>query len=179
MFSFMTGGAGESMSLPYFKGNFANGEYIYMIVWGSSSLARAIGGMLHYRFSLPVDKKYSIAFFVYLSISVLEGIYLVLPGPLMVLCCTLSGLLGVTSYNIRISATQRYVPDGKKGRFNGTFNTLTMIGMISGEFIAGLLSIRIPIRAIIVVFQTVCIVAALIFIGGRKNDVSKVYNTQD
>jgi len=179
VFSQMTGGAGSSLSLPYFKGSFENGEYIYMIVWGAASLARAVGGILHYRFKIPVEHKYSIALFVYIAISFLEGAYLFLPIPLMVVCTSLTGILGVTSYNIRISATQRYVPDEKKGRFNGAFNTLTMIGMLLGEFAAGVMSLRIPIRGIIVIFHSVCLVAALVFIGGHRREVSGVYNTQD
>ena len=37
------------------------------------------------------------------------------------------GVLGVTSYTIRISATQSYVPHEKKGRFNGAFNMLNTV----------------------------------------------------
>ena len=61
------------------------------------------------------------------------------------------GLLGVTSYNIRIPATQRYVPDEKKGRFNGAFNTLSMIGILAGEAFAGVLSLKIPLRIIVMI----------------------------
>ena len=178
-FSFLTSGAGNSMTLPYFREAFNNGEYIYMIVWGAGSIARAFGGIFHYRHKLPTDKKYKITLFVYISISVLGSVYLFLPVPFMVLCCVANGVLGVTSYNIRISATQRYVPDEKKGRFNGAFNTITMIGMLLGQFISGLLSIKIQLRTIIVVFELICLVAAVIFIGGNAKEVSKVYNTQD
>lgn len=44
----------------------------------------------------------------------------------------LTGILGVTSYTIRISATQSYVPDEKKGRFNGAFNMLNTVGSFTG-----------------------------------------------
>ena len=178
-FSFLTGGAGQSLTLPYFRGAFENGEYIYMIVWGASSLARALGGAWHYNHRLPLNRKYDIAFFVYIAISVIGGTYLYMPIPVMAVMCAANGVLGVTSYNIRISATQRYVPDGKKGRFNGAFNTLSMIGMLLGEFIAGALSLILPIRTIISIFEAVCFAAALIFIGGNREAVSKVYNTQD
>ena len=178
-FSFLTSGSGESMTLPYFRETFNNGEYIYMLVWGGGSIARALGGVFHYRHKLPTEKKYNIALFVYISISVLGAAYLFLPVPLMIICCAVNGLLGVTSYNIRISATQRYVPDEKKGRFNGAFNTITMIGMLLGQFISGLLSIRLQLRTIIVIFEIICLVAAIIFIGGNAKEVSKVYNTQD
>ena len=178
-FSFLASGADHSITLPYFRSAFNDGEYIYMLVWGCGSVARAFGGVFHYRHKLPTEKKYNIALFVYISISLLGACYLFLPVPLMMLCCILNGLLGVTSYNIRISATQRYVPDEKKGRFNGAFNTLTMIGMLLGQFAAGLLSIRLQLRTIIVIFELICLAAAVVFIGGKAKEVSKVYNTQD
>ncbi len=178
-FSFFASGAGNAMTLPYFREAFKDGEYIYMIVWGCGSVARALGGTFHYRHKLPTDKKFSIALFVYVSISLLGAVYLFLPVKLMIVCCILNGLLGVTSYNIRISATQRYVPDEKKGRFNGVFSTITMIGMLLGQFVSGLLSLVLPIRTIIVIFELICGVAAVVLIGGNSRTVSKVYNTQD
>ena len=34
----------------------------------------------------------------------------------MMLMCFIVGVCGITSYTIRVSATQSYVPDGRKGR---------------------------------------------------------------
>ena len=178
-FSAMVGGASNTLTLPYFRETFRNGEYIFMVVFGADSLARVIGGMYHYRHKIPVERKFSIALFVYCSISVLGAVYLFLPVPLMVLCGAAIGALGVTSYNIRISATQRYVPDEKKGRFNGAFNTLSMIGMLAGEAVAGVLSLKLPIRMIYVMIELICLAAAVVIIGGSRESVSKVYNTQD
>ena len=179
VFSSMVGGAGNTLILPYFKGTYPNGEYIYMIVWGTSAAARFLGGLYHYRFKMPVEKKFAIALFVYIVINILEGTYLFLPIPMMAVFCGLTGLLGVTSYNIRISATQRYVPNEKKGRFNGAFNTLTMIGMLFGEILAGVLSVKLPIRLINMMICGVALVTAVILIGGHREDVAKIYNTQD
>ena len=55
---------------------------------------------------LPTHRKYAIALTVYIVISVLEGTYLYMPVPVMMAMCLCNGLLGVTSYTIRISATQ-------------------------------------------------------------------------
>ena len=57
-FSCLAGGAMTVMCLPYYKGNFENGEYIYIMVIGMSFVGRAIGGGLHYRFKLPTKYKY-------------------------------------------------------------------------------------------------------------------------
>ena len=121
-FSMLASGASQVITLPYFKSTFDNGEYIYMLVWGMAIFGRAIGGGIHYKIKLPVQHKYSIALMVYVVISLCEGFYLYCPLPVMMVSCFLTGILGVTSYTIRISATQSYVPDEKKGRFNGAFN---------------------------------------------------------
>lgn len=115
IFCFMATGASNVITLPYFKAGYADGEYIYMSVWGFMVLGRVLGGMMHYRLHLPEEHKFKIAVFVYVVISALEGTYLYLPLALMRLFCFLQGVLGVTSYNIRISSTQSYVPDDRKG----------------------------------------------------------------
>lgn len=177
IFSFTAGGATGAVTLPYFRNTFENGEYVYMLTWGASAVARCIGGLVHYRVRLPSHAKFAIALGVYISISILEAAYLFVPVPLMMVMTGAFGLLGVTSYTIRISATQKYVPDEMKGRFNGAFNTLTMAGMVLGEAVAGGASTAVGERTIIVAANAMCLAAALIFIGGNKKEVSKIYNT--
>lgn len=177
-FSAMTGGMTQVVTLPYFRSVFRDGEYIYMLVWGMSSLARLMGGAAHYRIRLPVEKKFAIAFSVYIAIAVLEGGYLFFPIPVMMGMTFLSGMLGVTSYNIRASSTQQYVPDEKKGRFNGAFGTLSTVGMLAGEGAAGLLSRVMGERLIVVIANALSLVAAVIFIGGRRREVADIYNRE-
>ena len=177
-FSALTGGMTQVVTLPYFRRSFTDGEYMYMLVWGMSSLARFLGGAAHYRVRLPVEKKYAIAFTVYISLSLLEGSYLFFPVPVMMCMTFLSGMLGVTSYNIRASSTQQYVPDGKKGRFNGVFGTLSTVGMLLGQGTAGLLSKAMGERPITVIANTICLLAAVVFIGGRRKEVAVIYNRE-
>ncbi len=178
-FSAFASGTGQTLYLPFFKSTFANGEYIFMIVWGMSSVGRAIGGGLHYKLHLPKEKKFAIALAVYITINLLEGTYLYAPIPLMMVMCFITGIGGVTSYNIRIAGTQRYVPDEKKGRFNGAFGTIETVGMVAGELIAGALAEFLPIRGIISGVMGLTIIAAIVFIGGGKKAVSRIYNTED
>lgn len=179
LFSNLEGSAANSVTLPYFKSTFENGEYIYMLVWGMCSVGRAVGGGIHYKFKLPPGRKFLIALVVYISISVFEGTYLFTPVPVMMILCFLTGIFGVTSYNIRISATQKYVPDEKKGRFNGTFNTIITVGNLVGHLIAGALAEFMPIRLVIIIFTSLNVVAALVFIYGNKAHVKKLYNVSD
>lgn len=178
-FSSLSQGASSVITLPYFNAHFANGRYVYIIVWGMAFLGRAVGGAVHYRIKLPTDRKYEIALAVYIAISLLEGSYLYCPVPLMMLMCLLSGLGGITSYTIRISATQSYVPDEKKGRFNGAFNMLNTVGMLAGELGAGALATVLPPRGVLSGFMLLCAAAAVVFIGGSRGAVSAIYDRQE
>lgn len=177
-FSSLTGGMTGVVTLPYFRNTFENGEYVYMLTWGMCSAARFLGGIVHYSFKLPEKAKYAIALTVYISIAALEGSYLFFPVPLMMVMTFAVGILGVTSYTIRISATQKYVPDEKKGRFNGAFNTLMTVGMVIGQAAAGGLSAAVSERTVVVIANILCLAAAVFVIGGSRRDVSKIYNTQ-
>jgi MFS family permease len=174
--SSMVGGCSSVITLPYFKGNFKNGEYIYMLVWGMALVGRAVGGGIHYQVKLPAKAKYAIALMVYIVISVIEGSYLYFPIKMMLPLTFLTGILGVTSYTIRISATQSYVPDEKKGRFNGAFNMLNTLGALLGEAAAGLLTVVMSERYVLSMFELFCMIAAIVFIGGNRKQVKKIYN---
>ena len=147
-----------------------------MFVMAFAILGRAIGGLIHYRIKIPAQYRYTIALTVYIVISICEGTYLFLSFPLMALLCFITGIGGVTSYTIRISATQSYVPDEKKGRFNGAFNMLSTLGALIGEFAAGTLTVILPERIVLLCAMMLCAVAAVVIIGGGKQYVSAIYN---
>lgn len=170
------GGVGSVLLLPYFKNTFENGEYLYMIIGGASMVGRLLGGSLYYKFKLPASRKFTIALIAYVISAMGEGIILFLPFKVMAIVYFISGLLSVTSYNIRIASTQGYVPDMKKGRFNGTFEMLNTSGALIGEIIAGALSIFTGERILMLIFGILTAASAIIVIGGSKRHVSKIYN---
>lgn len=175
-FSAVCGGVSSVIVLPYFKRTFANGEYWFMFVMGFSLAGRTIGGLIHYRVNIPARYRYGIALAVYVLISVWEGIYLFFSFPVMMILNFLVGIGGVTSYTIRISATQSYVPDEKKGRFNGAFNMLSTLGALAGEFAAGVLTLFMPERFVLLSAMLLCAAAALVLIGGGRKYVAAIYN---
>ncbi|MBQ9459299.1 MAG: MFS transporter [Oscillospiraceae bacterium] len=178
LFSSFGGGAGSVITLPWFRDSFADGEYVYMSVWGFSVLGRAIGGMLHYKWKLHAEKKFAIALIVYITIDLLEGVYLYTPLGVMRAACFFIGILGVTSYTIRISATQAYVPNEMRGRFNGAFAMLDTTGALLGEAAAGAALNFLPMRPTLSVFMGVVALAALVFIYGGRRHIMPIYNTQ-
>lgn len=173
--SSIVGGCSTALTLPYFRETYANGEYVYMVVWGMALLGRALGGNYHYRHTMRRQKKYEIALFVYVATNLIEGLYLFCPVPVMAVLCFVSGVLGITSYTIRVSGTQAYVPDEKKGRFNGAFNMLNTAGALIGEVSGGALSQTVGSRLVILLYMLACAGAAVIFIGLHRNAVSKIF----
>lgn len=177
-FTFTSLGFGVSnvLVLPYYRSTFQNGEYIFMLVSGMSVLGRGIGGALHYRMKIPAEKKFMIAMFVYVMTSLIEGSYFYFPILVGMVMCFITGILGVTSWTIRVSATQSYVPNEMKGRFNGAFNMLNTVGSLTGQLLAGILSLRIPPRMVVSLFMAITIISAFVVILGNKKDVALIYN---
>ena len=178
LFSSISGGASNVIHLPYMKANFAHGEYYYLLFGGFMMLGRVITSSWHYRNKLPVNKKFLITFIVYTTLSLINGALLYLPLTIMFILGFIQGCMGVTSYTIRISATQSYVPDEKKGRFNGAFNMLSVLGCLIGEGIAGVLSELMDMRLVVVLVEVVVFASAVLIMGGGRKSVAPIYNRE-
>lgn len=178
-------GSAAALTLPWFESAFPQGwwvfpegEYIFILVQGCTILGRSLGSAFHYRVKLPGPWRFPIALGVYVTIAVIGGAYLFVPVPGMLALMTLMGLCGVTSYTIRISATQSYVPDEKKGRFNGAFTMLSTVGSFCGTLLAGALANWFAPRVVLMAFQLLTGVAAILFIGGNRAHIAPIYNRE-
>lgn len=172
----LLGSAAGTLVLPYFKATESLGVQLYTFVMGAALIWRLAGGGFHYLKKLPAKYKFLIALCVYFSISVIEGVYLYLPIAVMIVLNFFDGALGVTSYNIRISATQNYIPDAKRARFNGVFQMILSFGGILGQLIAGGLGDYIPSRPLIAGFMGLNIFAVIFIMAMNAKHVSKIYN---
>lgn len=172
--SSMTSASARTLLLPYFT---ALGKVPqYSILMSISTMGRIIGGLVHYKFRYPPEQKFKIAITVYLSVALLEGTLLYLAYPFMAIFYFLIGLLSVTSYNIRISGTQSYISSDKRGRFNGLFMMVTMLGSMIGQFASGMLGDIFPIPYIVSGFMLVNMVGALVIMLNNRPAVKRVYN---
>ena len=185
MVSGFVGSGVGNLYLPFFKNNaelFAfwpvAAATLYTIVSNFSSIGRLVGGAVHYRFKLPAARKFAIALTVYVIVNLFEGLMMWLPIPLMALAFFLNGLLSVTSYNIRIAATQSYVPDTVRGRFNGTFQMLCSIGSIAGGLAGGGLAEVMPERWAMVVLASVGLMGVYAFMYRGRRHVAAIYNRE-
>ena len=182
MVSGFVGGSGN-LFLPFFKNNPELFSFwpiavvtLYSIVSNCSVVGRLAGAAIQYRVRIPKEKKFAIALTVYITTAVIEMGMFYSPVPVMALGFFAVGILSVTSYNIRISATQSYVPDGKRARFNGTFQMLSSVGSIVGSLTAGSLAELLPERQVILLMNAVGLAAAYLFIFRGRKHVSAIYN---
>lgn len=172
------GGVESVLQLPYFKATYENGEYVYLMVMFGAVIGRFLGGLTYYKFRIPTQRKYIISLFAYMVIYLVQSVYLFTPLNIMPFLMFVGGLMSVTTYNIRISATQSYVPHERKGRFNGTFQMMCTTGMLLGEVFGGSLSLVANERLIMAGTAGCCVIAAIILIGGNKKHVSEIYNRE-
>jgi len=172
----MFAGSSHSLVLPFFRNDPSLGVMLYTLVTGGAVVGRFIGGAVQYRLDYPKDRKFIIAMIVYISISVIEMGYLFTPVYVMAFMSFCTGLLGVTSYNIRISTTQSYIPDAKRARFNGSFQMFMNAGTILGQLIAGALADIIPIRVVIIMLNAVCLIASYGIMWRGRRHVIPIYN---
>lgn len=69
-----------------------------------------------------------------------------------------------------------FLVDEKKGRFNGAFQVLSTSGALISELLAGVLTLYMDQRAVLLLFEMLSVVAALVIIGGNSSQVKKIYN---
>ena len=94
----------------------------------------------------------------------------------MLIFMLFEGMLGVTSYNIRISGTQNYLPDEMRGRFNGLFQMLSILGTIAGQLIAGAIGDLFDIRWVVAVCMAISGLAVFFIVLPNGEHVKKIYN---
>lgn len=177
-FTMMLGYASDTIRLPFFKGMGADGVTLYTFLMGANVFGRLVGGLFHYRHKYRPETKFTVAVFVYISITVLEGTLVFTPPVCMLIMGFLSGVLAVNSYNIRIAATQSYVPNDYRARFNGVFLMVTTVGSIFGELAAGALGEFFRGDYIILGSQIINLIAIFAIMLKGREDVKLIYNRE-
>jgi MFS family permease len=169
----------DLLRMPYFltSDRYTIQHYSFLIT--ASSIGRMVGGVVHYMFKYPPHKRYTIAIFVYLSVEVMSATLLYTPYLIMLTMSFIVGLLSVTSYNIRMSATQIYIPAHMRGRVNSTQNLLWNIGAILGALIIGYTAEYTTLDyRLIVLLTSILSISAIFLIPIRmRKDFMKIYNT--
>lgn len=172
--------AGDLLRMPYFieSSTFELQHFSFLVT--ASATGRVIGGFIHYLFKYPVKKKFLIAVSVYITVEVMSATQLFLPYVVMLIFSFTIGLLSVTSFNIRMSSTQTYIPSSIRGRVNSTQQLLWNIGAISGAIIIGLIAeyVKVDYRFIIAGASVVSLSAIFLIPIRMKDEFKKIYNVE-
>jgi MFS family permease len=117
---------------------------------------------------------------VYFSVEIIGATQLYYPLPLMILSAFFVGLIAVTSFNIRMSATQSYIPNDKRARINSAQNLMHGAGSVAGLLVTGFLATFVTqdYRLIVLLSAVVSIGAILFFPVRLKKEFVKIYNRE-
>ena len=185
MVSNFAGNGTDGLHLPFFRSHAAlfaawpvAAATLYTVVSTFTEAGRIAGGMIHYKVKIPAKRKFAIAFAAYLTLPVIDSVFLFLPIPAMAAVNLCAGMIGVTSYNIRIAATQSYLLDEKRARFNGAFQMLTSLGSLCGTLLAGTLAEAMPERGVILLFSAVHMLCIWLIVFRRRREVAVIYNRE-
>ncbi len=170
--------AGDLLRMPYFVSSsiYTIQHFSFLITAGA--VGRMVGGVVHYLFKYPVKKRYLIAVCVYFTVEILDATVLFMPYFLMIVVTFIVGLLSVTSFNIRMSATQTYIPNEIRGRINSTQQLMWNVGAIIGVITIGLIAeyANIDYRWIIMGAASVSLTAIFLVPVRMKGEFKKIYN---
>ncbi|MEG1632899.1 MAG: MFS transporter [Oscillospiraceae bacterium] len=174
----LLGSISNTLWLPFFNTMGTYGVQLYTYVMAANVFGRLVGGLFHYRFKYKSSTKFTVAICVYASITILEGGFVFTPASVMMAMCFVSGCLAVNSYNIRIAATQSYVPNEYRARFNGTFMMICTVGSTIGNLIAGVLGEYFRNDFIIAGAQIINLFAVFFVMYRGREHVKLIYNRE-
>jgi len=173
MFAFA---ASAVVVLPHFMAHEELRMTWYVYVMGGGVLGRILGGTIQYHYKYPSKTRFAVCLGVYLLISLLEGTYLFFPAMAMVGINIVSGMMAVTAMNIRTTATQSYVPNDLRGRFNGTFQMVCTLGTVLGQLVAGAMGDYVSGRIVLAAFMGINLIATLAIIVPGHRHVKAIFN---
>lgn len=168
----------DLLRMPYFINHniYTLQHFSFLITAGA--LGRIFGGVIHYFFKYPPHKRFLIAVTVYFSVELLGATMLYMPYILMIIVSFTIGILSVTSFNIRMSATQTYIPSNMRGRINSTQEFFWNVGAIIGALIIGSIAefSSLDFRMIILLTSTVSLTAIFFIPIRMKSEFKNIYN---
>lgn len=168
----------DLLRMPYFMTSDIYTLQHFSFLITASSVGRIIGGVIHYTFKYPPHKRYLIAVSVYLSVELLSATMLYMPYVIILSISFIVGLLSVTSFNIRMTATQVYIPTELRGRVNSTQNLLWHIGGIAGVLTAGSVAefTTLDYRFILLLIASVSLTTIVLVPIRMHHEFKKIYN---
>ena len=142
---------------------------MYALFTTAQFIGRTIGGLVHYKWEIPPQRRFSFAYMVYIAYHLMDAALLWLGFPLMLVNRGVCGFLGVNSATMRESSVQNYLPDHMRAKVNALLSALFTVGM-------GALGEVLDYRLCVVLASLSGVVLCHLIMWRGREDVKKVYN---
>jgi hypothetical protein len=141
----------------------------------AETLGRMLGGLVQYKIKIKPEKRFGITKFVYFTYETFDILLLYLPYPLMIVNRFICGVLGITSYTLRESSVQSYLPRDMRAKVNAIFNVATSFTVIIFQLGVGSVGDLLGYRRTVVLFTAISMAAIIGFIAIPSTVNRKVY----
>ena len=149
---------------------------MYSLFSAAEFIGRSIGGFFQYRVPIPPKKRFSFAFFVYLTYEFMDMILLWIPYPFMLLNRGICGFLGINSATMRQAAVQSYIPDELRARINAFEGMLFFAASAVLSLIVGTLGEILDYRLCITFCGVLTMITCFATIFKNRKEVDAIYN---
>lgn len=139
-------------------------------------IGRSIGGILHYHFKIPEKKRFSFAFFVYMTYESMDMLLLWLPYPFMLVNRAICGFLGINSGIMRQAAVQQYIPEEYRARLNAFESILYSLTYSLFALLIGALGEILNYRICLTICAGFTALICMATIWRGRTHVRKIYN---
>ena len=149
---------------------------MYALFTTAEFIGRTIGGLVHYKFEIPPEKRFSLAYLVYVTYNIMDTVLLWLGFPLMLVNRGICGFLGINSATLRASSVQNYLPDNMRAKVNAVFNMLYALVPTLLTLAVGTLGEMMDYRLCVTLVSAAGLLPCYLIMWRGREDVKKVYN---
>ena len=149
---------------------------MYALFTTAEFIGRTIGGLVHYKFEIPPEKRFSLAYLVYVTYNIMDTVLLWLGFPLMLVNRGICGFLGINSATLRASSVQNYLPDNMRAKVNAVFNMLYALVPTLLTLAVGALGEMMDYRLCVTLVSAAGLLPCYLIMWRGREDVNKVYN---
>lgn len=149
---------------------------MYALFTTAEFIGRTIGGIVHYKFEIPPEKRFSLAYLVYVTYNIMDTVLLWLGFPLMLINRGICGFLGINSATLRASSVQNYLPDNMRAKVNAVFNMLYALVPTLLTLAVGALGEVMDYRLCVTLVSAAGLLPCYLIMWRGREDVKKVYN---
>ena len=149
---------------------------MYALFTTAEFIGRTVGGLIHYKVEIPPEKRFSLAYLVYVTYNIMDTVLLWLGFPLMLVNRGICGFLGINSATLRASSVQNYLPDNMRAKVNAVFNMLYALVPTLLTLAVGALGEVMDYRLCVTLVSAAGLLPCYLIMWRGREDVKKVYN---